>query len=418
MFKFIYGTLSQHLKFIFCVICIIFVPDILTWTQDKNDDENNKIRTVVIDPGHGGKDSGALGKFSMEKNVVLAIGLKLGKYIEENMPDVKVVYTRKTDVFIPLYQRAQIANDCKADLFISIHANSNPSPEPFGASTHVLGLHRADENFEVAKRENSVILMEDDYSLHYENFDPNSPESYIIFTLMQNVYFDQSISFASMVQDQFRERARRKDRGVIQQGLLVLAQTSMPGVLIETGFISNPKEEKYLNSDTGQDYIASAIYRAFKEYKNKIEMNTGNIAAVPDSENPGTPGKNSPPEIKPSEASDMKDPKDSISALIASSLSATKDQSQNSVYYKVQISSSPNKVPLDSGTFGRFKDLEEFKVDSVYKYAVGKEASYNDILNYSKKVKGTFPDAFIIAVKNGKIISLREASNDQSNKPK
>ena len=412
MFKFHNRKLSGYLKLAFCIILMFKVSYVDSVTQEKNGDENNKIRTVVIDPGHGGKDSGALGKFSMEKDVVLAIALKLGKFIEENIPDVKVVYTRTTDVFIPLYQRAEIANKCKADLFISIHANSNTSPEPFGASTHVLGLHRADENFEVAKRENSVILMEDDYTVHYENFDPNSPESYIIFTLMQNVYFDQSINFASMVQNQFRERAKRKDRGVIQQGLLVLAQTSMPGVLIETGFISNPTEEKYLNSDMGQDYIASAIYRAFKNYKSMIEMNSSNITDIANEENSDSSvekQESAEPVVK-QDTSDT----DSIKNIIASSFTKTKSNVENNIYYKVQISSSANHLPLDSDIFKSFEDIEEFQVDSIYKYAVGKETSYNDIVDYSKKVKKRYPDAFIIAVKNGKIISIQEAINDQN----
>ena len=178
-------TVSKFRKYIFHFI-LIFLTNIV-WTQEINHEDDNKIHTVVIDPGHGGKDSGALGKTSKEKDIVLSIGLKLGKYIEDNLPDVKVIYTRKTDEFIPLYRRAEIANENKADLFISIHANSNPSSEPSGSSSHVLGLHRANENFEVAKRENSVIFFEDDYSTRYENFDPNSPESYIAFSLMQFV---------------------------------------------------------------------------------------------------------------------------------------------------------------------------------------------------------------------------------------
>jgi N-acetylmuramoyl-L-alanine amidase len=204
----------------------------------------------VIDPGHGGKDPGAVGKTSMEKDIVLAIGLKLGSYIEENIPEVKVVYTRKTDEFIPLYRRAEIANENNADLFISIHANGWSDPSSSGTESLVLGLHRSDENFEVAKRENSVILLEEDYNTRYENFDPNSLESYIIFSLMQNVYDSQSLNFASLVQGQFRERAMRKDRGVRRQGLLVW-RIFNARILIETGFISNPDEEKYLASDTG-----------------------------------------------------------------------------------------------------------------------------------------------------------------------
>src|SRR4030042_5756959 len=214
-----------------------------------------KFKTVVIDAGHGGKDPGSVGKTGTEKEVVLAIALKLGQYIEARLPDVKVVYTRKTDEFIPLHQRADIANSHKADLYISIHANGNVSNLVTGTETLVLGLHRAEENFEVAKKENSVILLEDDYTTHYEGFDPNSPESYMIFSLMQNLYFEQSIKFADYVQNQFKDRVSRKDRGVKQQGLLVLARTSMPGVLIETGFMTNPDEEKFLLTEQGQDFI-------------------------------------------------------------------------------------------------------------------------------------------------------------------
>ncbi len=176
--------------------------------QNLTENSDNKIHTVIIDPGHGGKDPGAVGKNTMEKDVVLAIGLKLGKYIEENLPDIKIIYTRNTDEFIPLYRRAEIANENNADLFISIHANGWSDPGSSGTESLVLGLHRSDENFEVAKRENSVILMEEDYTTRYENFDPNSLESYIIFSLMQNVYDNQSINFASLVQNQFRERLR------------------------------------------------------------------------------------------------------------------------------------------------------------------------------------------------------------------
>src|SRR5512133_4358695 len=200
-----------------------------------------KLKTVVIDAGHGGKDPGSPGKLTFEKDVVLAIALKLGKLIETGLPGVKVIYTRKTDEFIPLHQRADIANVNKADLFISIHANGNPNSLVTGTETLVLGLHRAGENFEVAKRENSVILLESDYHTRYEGFDPNSPESYIIFSLMQNLYFEQSINMAALVQDQFREMVQRKDRGVKQQGLLVLARTSMPSLMVETGFVTNPE---------------------------------------------------------------------------------------------------------------------------------------------------------------------------------
>jgi N-acetylmuramoyl-L-alanine amidase len=373
-----------------CLLIILFFCANSILAQNKNAESDYKIHTVIIDPGHGGKDSGARGKTSMEKDVVLAIGLKLGKYMEENLPDIKVIYTRKTDEFIPLYRRAEIANENNADLFISIHANGWSDPNSIGTETLVLGLHRSDENFEVAKRENSVILLEEDYNIRYENFDPNSLESYIIFSLMQNVYDNQSLSFASLVQDQFRERIQRKDRGVKRQGLLVLAQSSMPGVLIETGFISNAEEEKYITSDLGQDYLASAIYRAFKEYKSDIETKSalGIIA------------------IKPENVASVKDSGGSKATL------PSPGAQTSSIYFKVQISSSSVSVPLNSTEFNDFTDIEEFKINEVYKYAVGMKKDYGEILTYSKWVKNRYPDAFIIAVKDGKIIPVPDALNE------
>lgn len=328
----------------YIILCFLST---IVHAQNAENNEDYKIRTVVIDPGHGGKDPGAHGANSNEKDIVLSIGLKLGKYIEENIPEAIVVYTRKTDVFIPLYHRAEIANEANADIFISIHANGWSNPKSYGTETLVLGLHRSDENFEVAKRENSVILLEEDYTTRYQNFDPNSPASYIIFSLMQNVHDKQSIDFANMVQDQFRDRAMRKDRGVRRQGLLVLAQSSMPGVLIEIGFITNPEEEKYLNSDEGQDYIASAIYRAFKIYKEDIESKSGvslanSVSADSESVTDSEPGH--PP-----------------------------------LYFKVQISSSSNRIPLNSDLFTDFKDIEEFKNHNAFKYAVGSKLKYDSI---------------------------------------
>jgi len=386
---------NSNVIFIY-IIYILSCSTNIVFAQDQSEQNDYKIRTVVIDPGHGGKDSGALGKISQEKDIVLAIGLKLGEYIKENLPDVKVIYTRTTDEFIPLYQRAEIANKANADLFISIHANSNPRPDPNGAYTLVLGLHRADENFEVAKRENSVILLEDDYSARYENFDPNSPESYIIFSLLQNVYFDESINFAEMVQNQFRDRAKRIDRGVKQQGLLVLAQSAMPGVLIETGFISNPEEEKYLNSADGQDYLASSIFRAFRDYKNEIESKTGphNIKVQPLTKTSNMTAKPSNSKID--------------SQRIA----------PNQIYFKVQITSGSNSIPINSDNFKDLTNVEMFRSNDTYKYAAGTKTTYDEILEYSKSVKIKYPDAFIIAVKNGQIISVQEALQELYNKPK
>lgn len=230
-----------------------------------------KVDVVVIDAGHGGKDSGTLGKKSKEKDVALSISLKIGKYIEENIPGVKVVYTRKDDRYLELDERAAIANKHKADLFICIHANANSNVKAYGTETYVMGLAKEQKNFEVAKRENSVILMDENYQERYEGFDPTSPESYILFSLTQSAYQESSLSFAYKVENQFKNRVGRHSRGVKQDVFWVLWSTAMPSVLIETGFLSNEKEEQYLLSDQGQDLIASGIYRAFKEYKTEVE---------------------------------------------------------------------------------------------------------------------------------------------------
>jgi len=230
-----------------------------------------KVDVVVIDAGHGGHDPGTMGKSTKEKDVVLKIALKLGNYIETNIPDVKVLYTRTTDKYVEFQDRADVANKNKADLFISIHANSIVGANAYGTETYVMGLHKDKNNFEVAKRENSVILLDENYKEKYEGFDPNSPESYILFSLNQSAYQESSLNFASKVEGQFKSRVGRSSRGVKQAGFLVLWMTTTPSVLVETGFLSNSKEEVFLNSDNGQDLIASGIYRAFKEYKNQIE---------------------------------------------------------------------------------------------------------------------------------------------------
>ncbi|MCK7531584.1 MAG: N-acetylmuramoyl-L-alanine amidase [Marinilabiliales bacterium] len=230
---------------------------------------------VVIDAGHGGKDPGAVGAISREKSINLAVALKAGSYITENMKDVKVIYTRKDDTFIGLAERAEVANRNKADIFISIHSNAISDKRFTGAETYVLGQSMDDANLQVAMKENSVITFEQDYQTKYEGYDPNSVESFIIFSLMQNTYLKQSTEFATMIQNQFRDRVGRKDRGVRQAGFVVLWRTTMPSVLIELGFISNAEEEKYLNSAQGQDYLASAIFRAFRDYRQTIDNRSG-----------------------------------------------------------------------------------------------------------------------------------------------
>ena len=383
--------------FLALIFNIIYTGLLITFpVYSQETDSEYKIKTVIIDAGHGGKDPGSMGKQTTESQVVLAIALKTGKYIEESIPGVKVIYTRKTDNFVELHKRAAIANSNKADLFISIHANGNENDLVTGTESLVLGLHRANENFEVAKKENSVILLEEDYNTKYEGFDPNSPESYIIFSLMQNLYFEQSINFAGLVQEQFRDRVQRKDRGVKQQGLLVLARTAMPGILVETGFITNPEEEKYLMSEQGQDYIASAIFRAFKSYKNLIETKTSFAIA-------------SRLEDVPSDTDLLAD-KPQVRAD-SQLLNAEKVQPPPvpPVEYKIQITVSSKPIKSDSPLFKGLTGISEYHIDNKYKYAIGNSRTFQDALAFSKQVKEKFPDAFIIAVKENKIIPLDQA---------
>ncbi|MCR9253685.1 MAG: N-acetylmuramoyl-L-alanine amidase [bacterium] len=233
--------------------------------------KNYKIKTIVIDAGHGGKDPGTSGIVSKEKDVALSIALELGRIIKEKMPDVEVVYTRDKDTYPTLSQRANLANKKNADLFVSIHCNANPNHNIYGSETYVMGNHVSDDNLKVAQRENSVILREENYQETYDGFDPNSPESYILFSLYQSAYQQNSVKLAQNIQYQFKNRVNRKSRGVKSAGFLVLWRTTMPSVLVEVGFLSNQKEEKELNDKLNQVYIASGIYRAFRDYKTELE---------------------------------------------------------------------------------------------------------------------------------------------------
>jgi N-acetylmuramoyl-L-alanine amidase len=252
------------------VVPLLLVPFFLLSSYTPLEISKYTLRTVVIDAGHGGKDPGCHGKSSQEADIALSVALELGRVITENMPGVKVIYTRKKDEFVELHDRATIANRNKADLFISLHCNSGPS-DIVGTETFTMGLHTAEGNLEVAKRENAVILKEDNYKNKYDGFDPNSPQGHILFSLYQSAFMENSLVLAAKIEDQFQSRLGRSSRGVKQAGLLVLWKTSMPSVLVEIGFLTNVKEEKYLNNKTNQVYIASGIYRALKEYKAEIE---------------------------------------------------------------------------------------------------------------------------------------------------
>jgi N-acetylmuramoyl-L-alanine amidase len=364
-----------------------------------------RIRRIVIDPGHGGRDPGAVGLRSKEKDIVLAISLKLGRYINEYLPDVEVLFTRTTDEFVELHRRAEIANKNNADLFISIHANANHNKSVRGTDTFVLGQGRTKENLEVAMKENAAILLEDNYNEQYEGFDPNSSESYIIFSFMQSAFVGHSLNFASHVQNQFRERVGRIDRGVRQAGFLVLWQTTMPSALIEVGFISNADEERYLMSEEGQTYIASAIFRAFRDYKVSIERRSDALFASGGSRTGGVGQQEAEVKILEEVLKEQ--------ANLGSTGYAVHDSTDpvlnDEIIFKVQIGSSRNRIPINSDFFKGISNVEVFESDGLFKYVVGNASSVEEVSAFRKELSGSFPDAFVVAIRKGNLISLKEA---------
>ena len=397
-----------------------------------SDNKIIKPLVVVIDPGHGGKDPGAVSKGIQEKDVVLGIGLKLGRYINETFPDVKVVYIRSTDVFVPLIDRSKIANKSKADLFISLHANFCGTPSLRGTETFVLGLHRSNENLDVAKKENSVILMEDNYKQTYEGFDPNSSESYIMFELVQDTYLDQSLSFADDIQRQFKSRLESSNRGVKQAGFLVLRQSSMPSVLVETGFLSNQAEALYLKSEAGQHVIASSIFDAFRRFKSKssgtnnTEYHTANTAVKPDtSAQTVLPEKKQ--ENKPEEKVEIKTvenkPPDEVDISVTEKTSSVEvpivkvDTLPNNTlpgsntYYSVQIGANTIPVEPTSANFKGLKEVRREKTDKYYRYYIGKETSVESITPTLQQIKLKFPQAFIVYFIDGKRTIINTTTN-------
>jgi N-acetylmuramoyl-L-alanine amidase len=356
---------------------------------------SRKVRVVVIDAGHGGSDPGCHGLKHFEKDVALSITLKVGKYIEENIKDVKVVYTRKTDVFVPLNEIASHANKNNADLFICIHCNAAVNKQVFGSETYVMGLHKTKGNLEVAKRENASILFEEDYKKKYEGFDPNSDEANIIFNMYQNAFLEQSLSYASKVQEEFRKNKNLTDKGVKQAGFLVLWKTSMPSVLIETGFLTNAEEEKYLGSQKGQDQIAFAIYKAFKNYKAEVE----GYDAGPENE---IRPRISEEQVEAIEQHIHQQEKDTIKSIV--------NQPENKILFKIQIANSSKKIPLNSPKFGSVKNVEELVEDKTFKYLTGNFKTMEEAFDEQRRLrKQGFEDAFTVAFINGKKSSMKEA---------
>ena len=365
------------------IVSVIILLTFSSFSLFHNEDREDKF-IVVLDAGHGGKDPGRPTKMGYkESDIALKIVLGIGKELTKNQ-NIEVVYTRSTDKFIELKERGRIANKANADLFVSVHCNAWINSNPYGSETYVLGIHRNQTNFEVAKAENSVIFLEEDYEENYEGFDPNSPEAAIGLTLAQEEYLDQSILLAKLVQDNFTNMLRRKDRGVKQAGFVVLHQTVMPSILVETGFITNKKEGAYLNSKSGQGKMAKSIANAIMDYKNSLYHDDASLLL--------------------DEQSTSKD-------LDNAELLIFKD-----IIFKVQIAASTRELEPRPYNFRGLMDITREKNGNMYKYLYGKTNNYDEV----KKLKATaekkgYTSCFIVAFKNGEKISLQEALKSESN---
>lgn len=384
-----------YILYIFICLWLLFLPSCTDrlWGKDF---------VVVIDAGHGGHDPGAIGKISKEKNINLNVALKVGNLIKKNCNDVKVVYTRSKDVFIPLARRAEIANNAKADLFISIHTNALAKNRTAkGASTWTLGLAKSEANLEVAKRENAVILYESDYQTRYAGFNPNSAESYIIFEFMQDKYMEQSVHLASLVQKQFRNTCKRVDRGVHQAGFLVLKASAMPSILVELGFISTPEEERYLNSESGASTMANGIYRAFLNYKREHEIR---LTGVSKTIVPAEKEEETAPMIAQVQKNTEKTAAPKQTPIVVEN--ATND---SEITFKIQILTSSKPLAKNDKRLKGLKEVEYYKEKGLYKYTYGASSDYNKVLRTKRSITAQFKDAFIIAFRNGEKMNVNEA---------
>lgn len=389
------------------IVNSFFFPAFLNSFISINAQDNRFI--VVLDAGHGGEDPGAKGKISNEKDINLAVVKELGKMMEENK-ELKVIYTRKTDKYLTLQQRADIANQNHADLFLCIHTNASKNRSASGAETYTLGLAKTQSNLEVAMRENSVILLEKDYKTKYEGFDPTSVDSYIMFEFMQDKYLDKSIELASLIQTHFNYHGRL-DRGVRQAGFWVLHRSACPSVLVELGFISNPEEELFLNSKEGQRKMAEAIYKAFLEYKREHDKRNGisNNFVNTRVETKTDVKQNIPTDISPNQ--NIAKIEITNSNIVSASPVPLSDNllDDQAIVFKIQIFTSRKKLPPNAPDFKGIKEVAFYEEDGLYKYTVGAEFDYNKILNLRNEIKTKFPEAFIIAFKGNSKISVKDA---------
>ena len=384
----LYHIISSNARWMFLLVIVLSNS---SFTNDKT--TSNKLKTIVIDPGHGGHDPGNLGTGrykKTEKHIALAISLKVGELIKQNFPEIEIIYTRDNDDdFLKLGARTQLANDKNADLFISVHCDAFTNPKAYGAGVYVMGMSKLKANMDVAMKENAVIYLEDDYKENYEGFDPNTPESYIVFSLTQNTHLDQSLQLAEEVEQQFATRANRKSRGVKQAPFYVISRANMPSILIECGFLTNPDEEDFLHSEKGQEYMSSAIFRAFRTYKESVE---------------GV------------ESDDEKETNVPIEVEVKKTI--VKEERKivlipDKVIFKVQIGTYLKSM-LSDKTFTSIHAEEEI-VNGTYKYYVGSENDKNkaDIIKTKMRENG-FKGAFVVAFYKDKRISMKEALDLQT----
>ena len=366
---------------------------ISTASAEEGAQNSIKIKTVVLDAGHGGKDTGAISKNGAikEKDITLSVALKLGKMINSNYPDVKVVYTRKRDEYIELSKRAEIANRNKADLFISIHVNSQKGTTATGTETFVMGTHKSSSNFEICKLENSVIVLEEDYQSKYEGFDPNSPESYIIFSLLQNTHLEQSLKFAALIQDNFKLGPIKVNRGVKQGGLLVLWKTTMPAVLTEIGFISNPAESNQLRRDAVQSQIAARIFNAFAKYKTDYEGGAPKL--IPDNEMPSQSAEQQEAAV---ESAEQQEATVAESAVQDEQPEAKRQPAASGKAYRIQILSVTKVLPAGAPDLKGRRDAYYIYANKAYKYCIGEYATREEAAADLPKIRKQFSGAFII----------------------
>lgn len=385
----------------------------------------NRNFTLVIDAGHGGHDAGARGAISMEKNINLSVALQFGRYVEKYMPEVRVIYTRKTDKFVSLIERANIANRANADLFISVHTNALPAGKiARGFETYTLGMHRAKDNLDVAMRENSVISMEKDYKQTYQGFDPKSSESYIIFEFIQGKNMERSVELARMIQRKVCDNANRPDKGVHQAGFLVLRETSMPSCLIELGFITTPDEERILNNTDRVNEIAKSIYDGFAQYRNKYDkrvtvpyrpLQSGDVEELKEQESQHQvePQRKNEAQkkvevLKKTEALKRTEPqkKAEVQKRV---VAQKKPEPKDAPVFKLQIFVSDRILRKGDAHFKGETDYESFREGNLVKYTMGASSNYNEVYRLRKSLQEKFPEAFIIAFKNGQKYDVNQA---------